>query len=40
LAFFQDVDIAYFADDAAIIAMGHTTCLLEKAMNDLLEMDA
>jgi len=36
----QGVDIVCFADDAAIIATGHTTWLLEKAMNDSLQMVA
>lgn len=40
LDFPQGVHIVCFADDAAIVATGHTTRLLENAMNDSLSMVA
>uniref|UniRef100_A0A2S2P6S8 Retrovirus-related Pol polyprotein from type-1 retrotransposable element R1 2 n=1 Tax=Schizaphis graminum TaxID=13262 RepID=A0A2S2P6S8_SCHGA len=40
LEFPDGVHIVCFADDAAIIATGHTTWLLERAMNDSLDMVA
>jgi len=36
----EGVKIICFADDAALVATGKTTCLLERAMNDSLEMVA
>jgi len=33
----ESVNIICFADDAALVATGQTTCLLERAMNDSLE---
>jgi len=34
----EGVQIVCFADDAAVVATGHTTWLLEKAMNDSLQL--
>lgn len=34
----EEVKVICFADDAAIVATGHTTGLLEKALNDTLEI--
>jgi len=40
LDYSDGVSIVCFADDAAVIATGHTTWLLEKAMNDTLQLVA